>query len=497
MNYYLGIDSGGTFIKAGLYDATGKQIAICRQSADVINQQQGWVERNLESLWQDTQLVIQGVLKKALISPADIKGVSISAQGKGLYLLDKQGRDLRNGILSSDSRSMDIVRQWQKQHIPEHIYPITRQTLWTGHPVSILRWLKDNEPQCYQNIGTVFMSHDYLRYRLTGQIAAEITNISESNFFNAQNSQYDIELLKLFGIEEIFDALPPIIYPTTHSGSLTQEAANQTGLLKGTPVYGGLFDVVSTAICSGINSTEAELNVVMGTWAVTSGITSLLKQSPQYNYVYGHHAIPGEYIIHEASPTSAGNYEWFAPYLGQDGILQHEMNETLVSQLKPLNNPIIFVPFLYGSNAGLGLKAGLYGLQSHHTKADLIQAIWQGILFCHYSHIEKMRRRFPQAHKICVTGGPTHCQTWMQMLADLTGMPVEIQLVEETGTLGAVIVAMVGAGEYASIPSAINHLNMQHQQITPDPDLFHAYQHKYQQYIRFIELLKSYEGIAQ
>ncbi|TKF82739.1 carbohydrate kinase, partial [Vibrio sp. F13] len=90
----------------------------------------------------------------------------------------------------------------------------------------------------------------------------------------------------------------------------------------------------------------------------------------------------------EASPTSAGNYEWFADYLGENGQINHQQNQALVEALDTASSSLYFVPFLYGSNQGLGLKSGFYGLQSHHTKGHLIQAIWEGILFCHNIHLE-------------------------------------------------------------------------------------------------------------
>ncbi|MFT4836809.1 MAG: L-xylulokinase, partial [Psychromonas sp.] len=237
MNYYIGLDSGGTFMKACLFDQNGQKIALSRISASVINDRQGWVERDLDALWTDASFVLQALLQQADIAAKDIKGISISGQGKGVYLLDKQDNNLRHGIMSSDSRSLELVKKWQKEGLPEKIYPKTLQTLWTGHPVSIVRWLKENEPQNYHNIGTIMMAHDYLRYRLTGQKHAEITNMSESNFYNAQMKDYDPQLLTLFGIEEVFSALPPILEPHQLAGTITANVSQETGLLAGTAVF--------------------------------------------------------------------------------------------------------------------------------------------------------------------------------------------------------------------------------------------------------------------
>ncbi|MBD1564665.1 carbohydrate kinase [Vibrio sp. SA48] len=492
MNYYIGIDSGGTFMKAALFDAKGTQCGLARVSASVINDQQGWVERDLDALWQNLVDVIKQLLATTDVDPTSIKGLSISAQGKGVYLLDKQGKNLGYGIMSSDSRSLPIVKEWLEQGVAEAIYPTTLQTLWTGHPVSILRWIKDNDIERYNNIGSVQMSHDYLRYRLTGEIAAELTNISESNLFNSITGEYDKALLSTFGIEELWDALPPIVKPQQQAGKITAAIAKETGLAEGTPVFGGLFDVVSTAICSGINSSEDSLNYVMGTWAVTSGISKQVTKE-HHNFVYGHYAIDDEYIIHEASPTSAGNYEWFADYLGNNGQLDHAQNQALVAALAPASSSVYFVPFLYGSNQGLGLKSGFYGLQSHHSKGHLIQAIWEGILFCHNLHLERMRQRFPKANVLKVTGGPSMSPIWMQMLADLTGMTVEISDVDETGSLGAAMMAMVGSGEFESLQECTNRITNSVSRIEPNPKNYSSYQKKYNNYQKLVQLFKQFE----
>ncbi|CAM3502735.1 L-xylulose/3-keto-L-gulonate kinase [Vibrio aerogenes CECT 7868] len=493
MNYYLGIDSGGTMLKACLFDRHGQQVALYRENTSVICQQPGWVERDVEEYFHETCRAIRGVILQSGINPVQIKGLSISAQGKGLYLLDEQGHALRNGILSSDSRATEIVRQWQAKGIPEKIYPLTLQTLWTGHPVSLLRWIKLHEPGVYRRIGAIMMSHDYLRFRLTGRIQAEITNMSESNFFNATDKKYDPELLKIFEIEEVQNALPELIYPTDLSGNITRDIAEKTGLVAGTPVYGGLFDVVSTAVCSGINSDETSLNFVMGTWSVTSGITKCSDPESDERFVCGQYAIPGEYIVHEASPTSASNYEWFAPYLGANGHFNHVENEALVRELSPLEADILFVPFLYGSNAGLGLKASLYGVQAHHTKGHLIQAIWKGILFCHLVHLQKMLRRFPRIKRLRVSGGSTQCMTWMQMLADMTGLTLEIPVLEETGAMGAALVSMIGAGEYPDFSHALTASGTEVKVIQPNPELYAGYQAQFARYQRYISSLQQFE----
>lgn len=171
--YWLGLDCGGSWLKAGLYDREGREAGVQRLPLCALSPQPGWAERDMAELWQCCTAVIRSLLTHSGVSGEQIVGIGISAQGKGLFLLDKNDKPLGNAILSSDRRAMEIVRRWQEDGIPEKLYPLTRQTLWTGHPVSLLRWLKEHEPERYAQIGCVMMTHDYLRWCLTASKVAK------------------------------------------------------------------------------------------------------------------------------------------------------------------------------------------------------------------------------------------------------------------------------------------------------------------------------------
>ncbi len=486
-NYYLGLDSGGTFIKAGIYDVKGKEIAVEQKISQLIAKKPGWVERDPTSLFDDACYVIKKAIASANIDGNSIKAMSISAQGKGLYLIDKQGKPFRNAILSADGRAIDIVRKWQSEGIPEQIYPISRQTLWTGHPVSILRWLKDNERDSYDNIGSIFMMHDYLRYCFTGKKHCEITNISESNLFNANSSDYDDQLFEIFNLNEVQDSLPDLLASDEFSGYIKPDIAAQLGLSKDVAVFGGLFDVVGTALCSGIGI-EDKINAVMGTWSISSVITDSFKKNSDYNYVYGHYAQKGEYIIHEASPTSASNFEWFVQKFNNKNLTYDEINKMVAST--NISN-ILFTPFLYGSNVALGVKSGFYGIEAHHDAADIYRAIYEGIVFCHFVHIEKITNMFKDIGTLRVTGGATRSDIWMQIFADISGFPLEVPIINETGCKAAAMIAAKGYGEYQNIKSAFSDNDMEIRNFEVNKTNNEIYQNKYLCYKKLTSLFKD------
>ncbi|VEA58908.1 L-xylulose/3-keto-L-gulonate kinase [Salmonella enterica subsp. salamae] len=488
--FWLGIDCGGTYLKAGLYDAEGHEHGIHRQSLQTLSPLPGYAERDMHQLWQQCAATIAGLLKQTGVSGGQIKGIGISAQGKGLFLLDKQNRPLGNAILSSDRRALNIVERWLQDGIPQKLYPVTRQTLWTGHPASLLRWVKEHEPQRYAHIGCVMMAHDYLRWRLTGVKGCEESNISESNLYNMTTGRYDSRLTQWLGISEIDHALPPVVGSAETGGKISEEAAAITGLAAGTPVVGGLFDVVSTALCAGIDD-EFTLNAVMGTWAVTSGIARGLRDHEAHPYVYGRYVNDGQYIVHEASPTSSGNLEWFT---AQWGELSFDEINRAVASLPKAGSDLFFLPFLYGSNAGLEMTSGFYGMQALHTRAHLLQALYEGVVFSHMTHLNRMRERFTEVRTLRVTGGPAHSDVWMQMLADVSGLRIELPQVEETGCFGAALAARVGTGVYRSFSEAQRALKHPVRTLLPDMTAYARYQRKYNHYQYLIEALQGYHA---
>ncbi|EAY5298264.1 carbohydrate kinase [Salmonella enterica] len=488
--FWLGIDCGGTYLKAGLYDAEGHEHGIHRQSLQTLSPFPGYAERDMHQLWQQCVATIAGLLKQTGVSGGQIKGIGISAQGKGLFLLDKQNRPLGNAILSSDRRALNIVERWQQDGIPQKLYPVTRQTLWTGHPASLLRWIKEHEPQRHAHIGCVMMAHDYLRWRLTDVKGCEESNISESNLYNMTTGRYDSRLTQWLGISEIDHALPPVVGSAETGGKISEEAAAITGLAAGTPVVGGLFDVVSTALCAGIDD-EFTLNAVMGTWAVTSGIARGLREHEAHPYVYGRYVNDGQYIVHEASPTSSGNLEWFT---AQWGDLSFDEINRAIASLPKAGSDLFFLPFLYGSNAGLEMTSGFYGMQALHTRAHLLQALYEGVVFSHMTHLNRMRERFTEVRTLRVTGGPAHSDVWMQMLADVSGLRIELPQVEETGCFGAALAARVGTGVYRSFSEAQRALEHPIRTLLPDMTAHARYQRKYHHYQHLIEALQGYHA---
>lgn len=463
--YFMGIDLGGTVTKAGIYTADGQEIKVVAQPLPLLNSKPGFCERNMKVLWSATCQVIRTTLAESKISPSSIHGVSFSAHGKGLYLVDKKGIPVRHGIVSSDSRAQPLITEWKKQGIDKLAYKYSLQQLWPSHPAALLRWIKQYEPENYIRIGGIFMVHDYIRYCMTNKFYCETTNISGSNLFNQYSGGFDPMLFSLFGIDEMIENMPSIIGSSDFSGYITTQAASVCGLKEGTPVFAGMFDVVGAALVSGIQD-NTQLSAVAGTWSIATRVFNQIIPS-DYPYVWGKYCIPGTYFIHEGSPTSASNLAWFINQFMPDMANCYDILNQWV--IKAYDDPkdIIFFPWLYGSNFDDKLNGGFLGLKGHHKTEDMIYAIYQGIVFSHLLHQDKILQIKHGTECIRFTGGPTHSLIWMQMFCDASNLPLEIVNIEQSGCLAAAICAATGAGDYSDFKQAMGEITLPIMRLNP------------------------------
>ena len=202
MRYYLGLDNGGTNTKAALFTPDGTQVAVESIATAALTPAPGFVERDMEDMWRDNCAVIRGVLKKSGVRAEEIAGVGLCGHGKGLYLWGKDGKSARRGILSADNRAWKYPVEWRKDGTEERAFSLSCQHVMACQPVSLLAWLRDNEPETMKNVRWVFECKDYVRFRLTGEARAEITDYSGSGLMDLHTKSFSKELLSLFGHRE-------------------------------------------------------------------------------------------------------------------------------------------------------------------------------------------------------------------------------------------------------------------------------------------------------
>ncbi len=486
--YLLGIDNGGTVAKAALFTTDGEEVAVASRKTEMVSPQPGHTERDMETLWQATAEAIRAVIDQSKVAPTDIAGVATAGHGNGLYLVDKQGQPVRPGIISTDTRAKDYIARWTEQGVPQKVLPKTMQCIWPAQPNALLAWLRDNEPEVMQRAGWVLMCKDYIRFRLNGQIHAELTDTSGTSLMNVGTGEYDMEVLEAFGIAEMRDLLPPIKRPEEICGQVTAVAAAETGLAEGTPVAGGLFDIDACGLASGLMD-ETQMCMVAGTWSCNQYISRTPVVSEDI-FMTSRYALADHFLMLEASPTSASNLEWFVTEFfsaerqsaEQQGGSVYDLVNELVEGTTPDEANIVFLPFLFGSNADPDAKATLIGMSNWHGRAHVLRAIYEGVVFGHKAHVERLIPSGELSGSIQLTGGAARSRVWVQMFADVFQTPVEIPSGTELGALGAAICAGVAVGCHGSYADAVKAMVKISRVQEPNPAHQDVYAAKYRRY---------------
>jgi L-xylulokinase len=492
--YLLGIDHGGSVSKVALFDTEGHEIAVTFRYVDLIQPSQGWSERDANQMWADTCEMIQEILRKSRINPSQILAVGCTGHGNGLYLVDEYGIPVRNAINSSDYRAQQYVDNWKTSGVDTLSLPLTTQCLWPGQPNALMAWLLDHERETVQKAKWIFMAKDYIRMKLTSQFFAEITDMSGTSLMNVVTGQYDNRVLKMFGLQQIQSMLPPLISSADLAGCITKEAALLTGLKEGTPVAGGMFDIDACGLASGIVD-ETQMSLVAGTW----GNNQYISRTPLIDkelFMTSQYSIPGWYLMLEGSPTSVSNLEWFIKtFLSKEkeelGDRFFDWMDTQVASANTEASTVLFLPFLFGCNEGSNIKACFYGFEGNNSRSEMIRAVYEGIVFSHKHHVERLLKFRDKPEVIRCTGGATRSNVWMQIFADIIGIPMEIPEGTQLGALGAAMAAGVCTGVYRDFPEAVKNTVKIRKRFEPDLKELAKYEMKYLRYKKIIQQVKG------
>lgn len=494
--YYIGIDNGGSVSKVAVFDNNGNELAVCTKSTESITPAPGIVERDSEELFAVNTELIRSAITKCAIDPKRIQAVSVTGHGNGAYFVGKDGGVSYNGIISTDTRAANIVSSWRDQGLLKRMLPITNQMVWAGQTGVIVAWFAKNMPEVLERTSHVLSCTDYIRYKLTGVACAELTNMSVANVVDIAAGRYSDEIFEITGIKEYQRLFPPLVRSHQICGGITAAAAAQTGLIEGTPVAGGMVDVVACPIGTGVVQEEM-LNIVTGTWSINTMMVAkpIVDENLFMSCLY---PIDGKFAVLEGSMTSASNLEWFLNNLmpeekqrmKKQGNSVYALCDEEVSKTKPEHSAIIYLPFLFGTNVDPEAKACFLGLSSAHGRPEMLRAIFEGVTFSTRYHVEQLiavRGRVPKVVRIA--GGPSRSPLWVQMFADVLNAPVEVLQCEELGALGTAISSAVGIGEFASYEQAVEKMVRVKSVFHPDSERVNIYDRKYALYKTLIQTL--------
>lgn len=447
--YVMVIDRGSTNVKAIVFDKMGSEIASSSYASQKpVSYNPGWWEQDMDLIWDSTKNAIQGLFSGKEINPEDIAGVFVTGQGNGVMPIDKDGNPARMGILSLDSRASKIFTEWNESGKYAEAIQVLGMPFVVGSPVPLLAWIKENEKEVYNNIDKVLFSKDWIRYKLCGVACTDYTDVSGAGMINVKTGEYAYNIFDLFGVEEVKEKLPELRRSHEVVGEVTKVASYETGLKEGTKVLCGAQD--TCAYPYGIGSLSGkELVSVVGTWGMN--ITSTQDISNAMVAIY--HSVPDYFITGFGDGNSGGCLDVVINNLCQEEKLEaaqtgksvYQVIEEKITGVQPTG--IIFAPFMFGSLFNNLESAAFYGIKNWHTKADLLKAIYEGIVMGHCMYIKAIPNN-ENFEAIWLIGGGSKGTVFGQLFADILNIPVRIAETGEITARGGALNALVGLGIY-------------------------------------------------
>lgn len=474
--YIVGIDAGGTFVKAGLFDARGRELAAARELSPHSTVRGGRREQDPDALWRAVCSSTRALLRSSGIGARDIAAISVTGYGSGLWLVDEHGVAVGNGILSTDVRTDVDTESVVDEVTAARVARLVSQRMWSGQTAALLRWFDEHEPAMRPRVHRVLACKDYIRSRLCGDMSTDHTDAGLTGLCDIERNSWSEDALGLLGISQWRSSLPDIGSGAETVGVVTPEAAESTGFAVGTPVVRGVVDVVACAVASRVLD-ETHMSVVAGTF----GIDQTLHRRPrtstspllQCRYVTGE-----TYLASEGGITSASNLEWCCRQ-----IFRHSADETVaggdmyrrcdeaVARAYARDRPtgMMFFPYLFGGPNGA--PAGLLGAVAEDGFDDTALAVYEGIVHAHKADIEVLLGGDDAARPTAVrmSGGASRSSIWPQIFADALGLRVDVADSGEIGVRGAAITAAVAVGFFADFDSAASAFTPNIQSYEPDP----------------------------
>jgi xylulokinase len=465
MSYLLGIDVSTTGAKALLIDAAGKVIASATYEYPLSTPRPLWSEQNPQDWWQGTVSSVRAALDQAGLPGAAITAIGLTGQMHGLVLLNRAGEVLRPAILWNDQRTGP-----QCDEITRRAGGLARLLEWTGNAVlpgftaPKLLWVRQHEPEVYERIAHLLLPKDYIRYRLTGELATEVSDASGTSLLEVVSRRWSAEMVNLLDIPAGW--LPACMESVEISGWVSPQAAALTGLAAGTPVVGGGGDQAAQAVGSGV--------VCAGVISVTSGTSGVVfaHQDDYAAEAQGRlhtfcHAVPGKWHVMGVMLSAGGSLRWFRDALGEPersaALLTGEDPYDIITReagrVPPGCDGLFFLPYLSGERTphpDPQARGGFIGLTLRHTKAHLARAVLEGVTFGLADCLDLIRGLGVPVAQVRASGGGARSPLWRQIQADVFGAELALVNVTEGAAFGAALLAGTGAGVYASVEAAVD-----------------------------------------
>lgn len=485
MAYYIGIDLGTSSVKLLMMNEKGEFINSVSKEYPLYFPQNGWSEQNPEDWWRAVKTGLVELTKD--FDKTKVGGISFGGQMHGLVMLDKDDNVIRPAILWNDGRSAKQCNYLNNVIGKEKLSEYTANIAFAGFTAPKILWVKENEPENFKLINKIMLPKDYIAYKLTGIHSTDMSDASGMLLLDVKNRQWSKEMLEICGIDE--SVMPKLYESYEVTGTLSQKAAQETGLPQSVKIIAGAGDNAAAAVGTGTVG-GGKCNISLG----TSGTVFVSQDSfsvDSNNALHSFAHSDGKYHLMGCMLSAASCNKWWL-----EDILKTKDYEGSQKYITTLGeNNVFFLPYLMGERSphnDPNARGMFIGMSMNTTKSDMTQAVLEGVAFALRDSVEVARSLGIEIMRSTICGGGAKSPLWCKIIANVMNMEIVTLEKEEGPAFGGAILAAVGCGEYKNVSEASELLTKTDKVYTPDKETAAKYEEKYIKFKSLYPIIKDF-----
>jgi len=491
MAYVMGIDVGTSGTRAIIVRPDGHVVgAATGDHQPMLMLKPGWAEQEPADWWEATIKAVRAALDAAGLKGDDIAAIGLSGQMHGVCLLDKTRAVLRPSLIWCDQRSQAQCDWITNKVGADRLIQLVSNPALTGFSAPKMLWVRDNEPQIFDRVAHFLLPKDYVRLRLTGEFATEVSDASGTLLLDVTNRKWSKEMLSALGIDA--SILPRVYESPEITGEISRETALVTGLKAGTPVVGGGGDQAASAVGNGIVS-PGLTSATLGTSGVIFAYTDAPKLDPKGRIHTFCHAVPGKWHVMGVTQGAGLSLRWFRDNFGeseawlarQTGVDPYDLLIQEAEGVPPGSEGVVWLPYLMGERTphlDAQARGMWFGMTAAHKRGHMIRSILEGVAFSLRDSYEIFKELGIPIEQIRASGGGSRSLFWRQIQADIYGKEVVTLRTSEGSALGAALLAGVAAKNYASVEESAKQAIVVQDRVSPRAEHVKTYDRTYQIY---------------
>lgn len=484
----LGIDLGTTSLRVGFYDKSGKNYGYSVENYDLIYPGQGFVEQNPGEWIRALKSAVRKGMEKSGISKERILGLAVGSTCCSVVLCDRKGNPLRDCIMWMDIRAAKEA---------EEIQNLTGEGLSAEWMPCKLLWLKKYEADNYHQAQIFCECQDWVTHHLTGIWSINV-NTACNWGYNDEEKGFPEWFYEKIGLQEALKKFPGgNCYAVGDKiGYLTKESAKELGLMENVFVAQGGVDssigILGMGVC-----TPGRVALMTG----SSNLTMLLTKEQMFkeNTITAgpNHLLKGYYTSFRGQLSANSIIEWFRKEIAQEddaGAFFARMEEE-ARQVPAGSRGLMALDFFQGNRhpyLDTRVRGMIYGLSLKHTKADIYRCLLEGIAYGTGNLLQQYRQAGVEVKEVNISGGTTNSDVFMQIMADVNGVTINVPNDCQSVCMGAAICAAYAAGYYDNLPSAVNGMVFCDKAVTPKPENVIKYGKLFQKYREIYPMMKDW-----